>query len=105
MAVIKSQPLNVPLHEWAAARQLVMRELGEVEQLKCKHCGRDFILVLSTDAILAVAVSSFSFWILSPEVTERWLHNCPGDRLDRDEYDRMKRVREITFSKQNGGRP
>jgi hypothetical protein len=89
--------LSVVGHEWTKRRRLEMPDLGEVEQLKCKNCGRDFILVLSTGAIQAVAVCAISFWMLSPEVSERWIQNCPGDRLNSDEYDRMRRVREITF--------
>jgi hypothetical protein len=85
-------------HEWTESRRIIMRELGEVEQLKCKNCGRDFIRVLSTGSIQVVAVSAISFWMLSPDVTERWIQNCPGDRLDSDEYDRMKRSRQITFA-------
>ena len=88
---------SVAYHEWTDARRLMMRDLGAIDQLKCKRCGRDFIIVLSTNTIQAVAVSISSFWLLPLEVSERWVHNCPGDRLDSDEYDRMKRVREITF--------
>jgi hypothetical protein len=84
-------------HKWTETRRLAMRELGEVEQLKCKNCGRDFILVLSTRAIQAVAVSAISFWMLPPEVSERWMADCPGKRLGTDENDRMKRVREIMY--------
>ena len=74
-----------------------MRDVGAIDQLKCKNCGRDFILMPSTGAIQAVAVFFTSLWILTPEVTERWVLNCPGERLASDEYDRMKRVRELTF--------
>ena len=85
-------------HEWTDARRLLMRDVGAIDHIKCKNCARDFILIESTEAIQAVDVSIVSFWILSPEVTERWLCNCPGERLATDEYDRMRRVRELTFA-------
>jgi hypothetical protein len=99
ISVGPTRQLSVVGHEWTETRRLVMRELGEVEQLRCRLCSRDFIRVLSTGVVQAVAPCAISFWMLSPEVSERWVNNCPGERLATDEYDRMKRVREIMFDR------
>jgi hypothetical protein len=101
MAITVGRPtsgLSVVGHEWTGTRGLVMRELGEIQQLRCRWCCRDFVRVLSTGAVQAVAPFAISFWMLSPEVSERWIANCLGERLESDVYDRMRRVREITFA-------
>lgn len=86
-------------HEWNETRQLTTRELGAIEQLQCGRCGRDFIAVLSTGAVLAVAIGVLSFWTLPDEVTLRWTRECPGEPLPSDDEDRRERVAEITLSR------
>lgn len=62
-----------------------------------RRCGRDFIQVISTGAVQAVAIGVFSFWVLSHEVTLRWGRECPGEVLSSDGDDRLKRVAEVTL--------
>lgn len=95
MATVPSS--KVVNHEWGDARRLVTRELGIVEQLQCSRCGRDVIIVVSTQAIHAVAIRILSFWTLPTEVTERWVSECPGEPVAGDDQDRLRLVREITL--------
>jgi len=85
-------------HEWIQAtgeRLRATQQMGLIEQLQCKRCGRDFIDVFSTGDRKAVFVSILSFWILAPEVAERWSEACPGRHLESDDEDRNQRTVEI----------
>jgi len=84
-------------HTWLEPRRLMTEQFGPIEQLQCTYCERDFITVLSTGRHLAVCVSVMSFWILPPDVTERWLSRCPGMHQPGDDEDRLMRISEVTM--------
>ena len=83
-------------HEWVEAERFFTTEqLGLVELLQCRRCGRDFIDVFSTGTRPPVFISILSFWTLSPDASERWSGECPGRLLASDDADRKERIVEI----------